>query len=608
MKKRYRAAAALALIVLQLFCFLVPASAADETAGTEGEWVAESFSNTKITADFQKTEAELNALYPKTAEDKASVELISAVTQLDTSGNIYLYFYFYSSGGLSGLSSGCNVTIRDASGGNTQVLTLTTRDKTETILKMKAQISSANYAKYKSGDGYEFFVSSFALSWRSGRTTEKITYDAITRQLDGGSLSSEILLTVDPDGSLTSWVIKEEFELDVHLSASRYSKANTTTIYNQLNTAMFLLPKQFFNDWKNIVEIVYQYRLFERVPMLVTECERDDLIAEGEFFNFYEPEDLFKFQVAEGAYTFGRWSKQDAMKDVFMFFVDEIKNGDLGVPELTNDECIARYQRALSLYDTYCETVNGPPISLGSFLAAENEVPLSVYKRGPDDFVTSDSYADSLTGFEKFLSNLFGIKYEDDSVNVPAIQTADQSHLKMTDEEIKKTYAIGDNGLAQFKELLSGTNAADYTLVIFHFKETEYFVSAASAWHEHDQFLIFEDWEIFPEETYYCENAIIDDFKIIEINMGDKENIHMIPIAMETMTFIEAPQSPDLLNPIVLPNFGNWWKKIKSGMGNLLTVLRVIVFVVIVVAVVWLVLKLVGVVKSIFDGSRGRGG
>ncbi len=628
MKTKLKAVAVACLLALQLFLSFLPCTAAGaEESGAPRDHV--SFSKTTVYADLVdpeiyaegKTAAEIKAgeeaaaatlleSYPKNAAlGTADASVITSTVETSTNG-CNVFFYVYVPGGTE---SALSAAFTLEAGGRTYYKSAKQVSTTETLVKYRVNLTKSEYESFRVGDSYELTVRLFEITYRdpsSSLRTKTVAYTGQQSSIAGGSLHSDIQLTFSNEGELEGWSLSDELYLDVHLTASRYSTSNLG-YYDQINTAMFLIPTEYLEDWKRIDQIKYQYSLLEGVPMLVTECDRDDLTVEGSFFNLWKKgaEAPFAYNVsALGSPTkmpFGKWASHPDAKETFLFMVDQIKTDDKGLPELSDDDVLERY---LKLKESISSVAGDKLFAMSDYLRASSCTPLDTYTKTPNDLFETKSFEDSISGFVEWLYKLTGHKVSDDSVSVSAIQIASVGDGTKSDEDLKTQYALDDDGLGTFRSLMNScvSSLEDQTLVVFHYLKTEYFVHSAEYWREHDQALLFPDWEGFSETTYYCENAIVDDFKIISIAFGENEKLHTVPVVMETMTFIKAPQSPEVVSPIK-DDDDPWWMKLLAALKELLQIAALIGAATVLVLIVICVLKLIAMIRDAF-GRRGGGG
>lgn len=634
MKSKLKAVAVACLLALQLFSSFVPCLAVSaEESGTAEDHV--SFSQTTIYADLVdpdiyaegKTAAEIKSgeqaaaatlleKYPLDASRGTADASVITSTVEKTSSGFSAFFYVYIPGGTESVF---NTTFTLKGGERTYFKDAELIGLTDTLVKFRVNFSKSEYESFREGENYVLNVLLFEISHRdliSPSGVVNVVYTAQQSSILGGIECAEVKLSYSSSGELVAWSQSDALHLDVHLSASRYSTARAD-YYDQINTAMFLVPTSYLDKWKRIDSIEYQYSLLEGVPMLVTECDREDLTTEGAFFYLWK-------NGAEGAFGYrysalgspnvmplGRWpsSYYDA-KETFLFMVDEIKMDKNGCPELKDQEAIDRY---LKLKDSISPVAGGKIAALSDYLRASSYKDVSTHTVLAEDFVSTDSYADNMSGFEEWLYKFLGYKVEDDSINVSAIQIGSKMDYlslldgTLTDDDIKQKYALDDVGLNDFKDLMSIETSTyqSLTVVIFHYLTTEYFTHEVDVWREHDQFLFFKDYVDFPETTYYCENAIIDDFKIITMNFGEKD-ILSVPVVMESMTFIKAPESPGVLSPIVEDD-DPWWKQLLEILKVLFKIAGFTAAAIVIVYVVLMVIRFFDFVRKIFN-RRGGGG
>ncbi len=646
-KKRYRAALALALVVLQLFCFFVPASAADETASegeTEGTWVEKSFRETTIIEDLGSETLEKYPLIE--SSDKSGAEIISAITRRGDGSvkDVELFLYIYVPSGTENGTYGeyrfltGTLAISAADYTNVQALQMKKIDTTETLLKVMVRMTSEQYNAYltKGKDAFQFYLNSFQITWGNASIKDTVTYDAVTRSLNGGKLSSGILLTASLDGTPMKWEMGETLELDVHLSAERYSTSESGK-FSQINTAMFLVPTKYFYDesqkYLSLTEVVYEATYYNKVPFVVVDDAKVLEYASGDMY-FQSP--LF-FQ-SHSDYPY--WISSPVTSSPhprfrpnrnFVFYREKIATIEGEKADVSSFEVISAFD---ILKADWAESKRG---TLASWLKADNVVPKQRYPVYATEKIKTESYADGASFWTKlFDGRLFG-KNEDDSIELAEIQTlscAEYNQLLevslLTKEYFKGACGLSEEGFNQLLTLAEEANFnlqnSEYTIVMLHFSETEYFTYDLNAIQHYDISTGVFDYNTFTFNTksksYVFLQSIIDDFRIIQLGYENENVIKIVPVASPTYTFIGDGEGPDKIEDETYdpPKFEvpDWWpdfgiggfrNKFKNALNKFLLVLRIILIVVIVVVLIWggtKLFKFIGAARDAF-GRRGGG-
>ena len=679
MKVKLKAVAVAVLVLaLQLFSVLTPCMAA---AAGETSAVAKvvSFSNTRIFADLVdpeiyaegKTAAEVEAgeeaaaaellqKYPKDAsKGTGDVQIVSSVLQESTSG-YNAFFYVYIPGGTG---SALSATFTLSAGGRTLYKSAKQLDATATLIKYRVPLTKAEYLACKVGDCYELTVSlfeiTFSTSGSSSSGTKKVTYKPITNQVVGGELSSDLMITFSASGSAIKWQVSDALKLDVHFASDRFTTADTVGkgLYKQLNTAMFLIPEKYFEDFGLIEAIKYQYELFERVPMLVTGSS-EIAAAAGKKFTSAQIKAMLEDAALEmdlpgkillNPAQYGYVGDAQYIAEIlvagwivyhehdsfssFVFETSDMSAEDKFI--ISRSDLLASFRAAKDAYYDYVDlfgSINDSsslrfrgytPLTFAEYLGAGSHTELKEYVRFVDEIIKNESYDSSVPWWEKILGDgqLFRF-WEDDSVSVNAIQTVTLAELQALadehgdslDEYLAKTYAIDETDVSTMKELLYSLEGVSGRLVLFHFLETEYvgdeiggFATEDEKYHR-NQDLISED--------YYVENAIIDQFKILSIYFKDADRITEVPTVMESMTFIEGIETPDDLEdeksdtlPEIIGEGGEKFKGLlEQVLGVMRTMLRVAGVIGIVSVVVLIVIGILKLVKMARDAFGKRGG
>ena len=656
MKMKLKAVAVAVLVLaLQLFSVCTPciAAAAGETRVEE---TAVSFSKTTIYADLVDPEiyaegntaeeisaqekaaaATLLSKYPKVSSKGTSdAQIVSSVIQANGS-DYYAYLYVYIPGGTV---DALTAAFTFEAGGRTLYKAARQIDETATLIKYRVPISKSEYNACKVGDGVELTVSFFEITYHAAAagTTNKVTYSALHQQFSGGVATSEIFFSYDASGQLIRSTIEEKLRLDVHMACERYSQTNAALWY-QVNTAYFVVPKEYIDEYERIFSIAYKYRLLADVPMLVSDDKEfmeklkdyEQIDFELQTSDWYDPLDrLIVNKITGNEVNVGPY---------FRFTVDDISTID-GTPyDVSEDDIWAEYNRAYEFAKKlyygdpkflYTYVFGSPAVgfsfdydawqiqyqSLTSFeyffITDVLKLPYDLYtpetfkEREYSHVISSGDSSASESGWERFLDGRLLDRIEDDSVSIPAIQESDVlSVMKMTDAEIVDTYCIDSKYIPELREVLSNASSGD-EIVFFHCIETYYY-----CWPP--DYIILWDWfdseMMLEDQGYYVLNTFILDFNVI--NLYFREGEVSVPVVHESVSFVGGLESPDSTYDEIADTPGEYindaFDNLWDGVQKLLKVVRIVFIATVVVAIVIVVLKVIKLFRDAF-GRRGGGG
>lgn len=654
MKMKLKAVAVAVLVLaLQLFSAFIPcmAAAAGETS-TEQKVVP--FSNTTIYADLVdpgiyaegKTPGEISAgetaaaatllqKYPKiSAKGTDDVQIIASVVEESSSGYSAFFYVYIPGGTMSALSAAFTI---DA-GGRTLYKSAKQLDETATLIKYRVPLTKGEYSACKNGDSYELTVSLFKITYSTGGSgtsgTKTVTYSPLQQNLSGGVVTSDIFFSYDASGMLQRSTIAETVALDVHMACERYSQTNAALWY-QMNTAYFVVPKEYADQYKRVFSIDYKYRLLSDVPMLVSDDkEFMEKLEEYEQIDFSLQTfdwSTFPFERA----IFNKITGNEVnIGPYFRFFVDDISTTEGARYDVLEDEIWDEYNRAYEFakklyygdakalyvyvfgkpavgfsfdYSTWQQQYHALTSFEYFFITDVLKLPYDLYTpstfdtRTVEKLISSGDSAASENWWDRLMDGrrLFD-SIEDDSVSkVPAIQEADVTSVKsMTDAAISETYCINERYISELRGVLAEASAGD-TIVFFHCIETYYY-----SWPPDYIFLFdwFDSEVMLESQGYFVLNTFILDFNVINLHYNKGEIT--VPVVHPSVNFVGGLESPDSIGDGIIdpPDMSNVWDAIQK----LFNVIRIIVLVLVFVVITIVVLRVIGLVRDAF-GRRGRG-
>lgn len=429
-----------------------------------------------------------------------------------------------------------------------------------------------------------------------------VSFRAYSKVVPGGVSESDLGLNFSVgrrglnDPFVQTFTVEESLELDVTMMSERYSTSEGLDQWKQLNTCAFIIPNSYFERFGDLAVIHYVYERFEDVPMLVIEKNSAVNAAYSHAVQTQQHYNLMPFTVE-------LYAPQFILLNVdfcryFIFPVDEIHLQDGDPYDFTSSQAFAAYLDAKRIF------LSSQAGVFHSFLKSSGSYYVNDYLT-PDDTWSTLSFADYLDTQNWLTKLLFRIShwgdFEDDSLdNVSAIELIDSSLSDLSDAVIADNYYVDPLYASDLRALSESAVSSDGTLVLFRFCMTDYSVTNVNR--------MSYDGSYYDISGYVCENTIIDNFEIIEIDFKKTEMtpdgpvvvITQVPVEMDPETFIEGGQSEDSLvegivdhwpMPFSNSNGSSWWKRL----------IAIACAVVTIILVIWILRTL----RSIF-GSRSK--
>lgn len=605
MKKKLIAWLILVLVVLQ--AFFVPVFAEGEEENVQ--YVEKSFSETSILQDFGvSSAAELKTLVGGSfgAGNSTKWEVLNAA--YERVGNNYRFFLFLmrraSSYGISGVNKFDLVLTGSNSNGTGFLYVSSTVVSRADDYFIKLQFDLPGSSQYIQRSGSTFRIELYSLKPQNVNALQR----GFITQYESGIAESSVGLIFNPDQRpVQSLDRAEELKLNVTMMSERYSCDEGLSEWKQLNTCAFIIPNSYFQRFGDLAVIRYVYDLYEDVPMLVLKKSSTVNAAYSHAVQTQRHYNSMPFTVQErywhpvvGANAF----REVDFCRYFIFPVDEIHNQEGDPYDFSSSEALSRFASAKSIFLSSNAGV------FQSFLKASS----SQYVNGsmtPDDTWSTLSFADYLDSQNWLVRLYYKLSvwgdFEDDSLDeVPAIQFVDSSLSGVSDDVIASTYLVDPVYSASLRSLSESAVSSDGTLVLFRFCLTDYKVTPISR-------LIY-DGVTSDVSGYVCENAIIDNFEIINFDFkrvvmtpdGPEVIVTTVPVEMDPVTFIEGGQSGPSLVDGVVDSWETPFGFLKKSSGNAWDWIKRVVLIILAVVLVIVLYKAITLIVSIASIFKRR--
>lgn len=519
--KKFFAWLILSVVILQ--AFFIPVLADEE----EPQYEAVSLWETDIYQDFGVSSlSELKTLVGGSfgAGNPSFFEILNvAVEEFGTYYNVFLYF----------INRACDVDIQyfgwdlSGSGVPSSYARYGWTVPDHSFYKLVFRISKLDTDLYQlENDQLSFTIHSI------GPCPDQDTYlgqPARYEEYVGGSCSSYLTVSFDmasvSRGATDSVHFAQTFssenklKLDVTMMSERFTSPVAYSFY-QLNTAAFIVPNSYFEDFGYLRSVQYNYDLYADVPMLVIKKNVASYFL-GSSFNSsdsdYDFDPLpYKHQhhsqkpvtVARsiplthpGLDDFHDYGPERSTfydyARYFVFPVDSIEN--YGGYDFSSVEALKRYD--------FYKDINCTGL-MGYSSKDHFEVDLT-----PDHVWSTLSFQDVSNWFERLIS--YGVwpweSLEDDSLDeVSAFDIVDSDPSSLTDSEFRTSLYLDPKYKETLHDLYEQAVSSDGTLVLMRFSLTDYSIESINSLFLNGD---FQCWT----SGYICKNAIISDFDIIRI-------------------------------------------------------------------------------------------
>lgn len=523
MKKR-KLVLSLLLLIVQAFFVVLPVFAADEAGGKKLVEKTVSFAETTIADDMEDKVADLVKIFG-VVEQKVSLISFAAERTEEKSTNFNLYFYVYVPNSSVSRFNTAKVSISKTKDVSLLVYDLKQIDRSNKVYKFAAMNIAGSDIGYDNKENLSFYVHNFSLN---GASYPAVGYGLPYGEAEAGlSLSFDvdqseaILKSSSDDGQTKKYTIKAPKALKddtLTLNTTLVSERVTTkdaNCYLQVNTALITIPNEYFDEYGKLSKVEYMYNLWKDVAMIVTTSKSIKDAANKRSFDYVGTIDALDSPLLE---------KTILAVPEFVFLVDSI-NDTAGAPyDVTSEEILKAFQEFLSLpaNNVSKETVDNnlqTVCTLQGYYLAKNRLEDVRTSVKASDVIKSESYASANDWWDKFLDGKLFRLNVDDSVTLPGISVFDYADLSKTDADLSKKYCIDANEIPKLRALTSLSSSHQVCLV--RYLTTEYNVYPGG---KNSHFGVSDGRKLGDSyivsgrgDGYFCQNAIIENFKIVQL-------------------------------------------------------------------------------------------
>ena len=586
MKRFLKLGLCLFLCAVELFCMFIPALAAEtvqveKTLGFNESSIYQDLLGKEPKDDTEKAafDEELKTKYPA---GSAPVLISFAARGTATSK---LYFWFRWHGPTSRVSGLWKFTLKDPNG-ESKMWTAQIVDKAaNAFIKFSVDVDN----RYLYGDEVRFVFCSLQRMKRTLGSSARIdtstggtlTYNAMSKTVDGGEVAGEFKIIYNvKDKYLASATLDETLSLDVKMACERFS-TSTKNAYRQVNTAMFLIPNEYFERYKDLIGADYRYDRYIGVPMLIT-------TDAGLYNTIHSKQGMLEITkntletITSTPITIKSTYK---VSPAFTFYVDEISDEH---EDVSTNTMLERFH---SISNPTEENVGGK-LEKDQYktLHAEDKIITDSYKNAADGF---------LGFFKRVAEGTLGKYNIDDSINIDSISVVEPSSeiSAATDKYISGSYYIDPTYADDFKALNKDALSSGAKIALLRYLVTDY---STEPFGDNFRLTYFYNGKEIKDGGYICHNDVIANFQIIKLYFGDRAwklddpRVVTVKVDMKPTDFIGGAESPDkgandLTEKPSLPTWLSILFKVVAG---------IVIFIVVVQ-----VIKLIGYIRTAF-GKR----
>lgn len=647
MMKKNRLVLSLLLIIVQAFFIILPVFAAEET--TEQKLVEKtvSFSETTIDEDMEDKVADLVKLFG-VVDQKVSLISFAAERNADSPESFFnLYFYVYIPGSKVSRYNTAKVSLSKERESGPFVVDMKQIDRKGSVYKFAAMKQSAYFLNYDNKESISFYVHNFLFD---GTTYPAVGYGMPRGEAEAGlSLNFDVdqseatLKSTSDDGQMKKYTMKAPKALKddtLTLNTTLVSERVTTKYpdkYMQINTALITIPNEYYEAYGKLVEVEYKYSLWDKVPMVVTDREpyMKKLVNKDSDYTGYFGR--YSVDPNDGTITFYH---KLPYSPYFTYYVDSINTESGSDYDVSQERILNSMQEYRKLYDATLKTLyeqtgdalkgvtpESDPLDRSVFLGAlasygGDSFMYSLWKGHKEDVRTlvkatdviqSESYANSTSWWDKlWAGKLFRLNV-DDSVTLPGISTFDYADLSKTDAELSKKYCIDVTEVGKLRSLC--TYSSSHKICLIRYLTTEYNVyngRLAALVGIEKEGSAYTGSFVENGRAYYCENAIIEDFKILRL-FFEQTDYTLGRINRTTIMVDETPQdyaggaeSGDKLEneKTDYTAFFPWnWGRQDDKLSVIWKAIRIVVIALVVFILIRLFLRLIPPLRKAFQKS-----
>ena len=635
---------------MQAFFIILPVFAADETEEKKLVEKTVSFSETTIDEDMEDSVADLVKLYG-VVQQQVSLISFAAERNAQRPDNFFnLYFYVYIPSSSVSRFNTAKISVSRGKESSPWIWDLKQIDRSNSVYKFAVMNVNGYNVNYDGKETISFYIHSFSLN---GTSYPAVGFGLPRGQAEAGlSLSFDVdqseatLKTSSDDGQMKKYTMKAPKALKddtLTLNTTLVSERVTTKDpdkYLQINTALITIPNEYFESYGNLSEVEYKYSLWDKVPMVVTDSEAfmktlmntdKRYMTEWSVPTHVSDAPIF---IPSGA----SYSNTLPFSPYFCYYVSSIGTEKGSDYDVSSEKILNSLTEYSKLYNTVLKslynsaegeiykkvTPDSAALDRLVFLAA-----LVTY--GGDDFmytlweghkedvrtsvkavdvIESESYASANSWWDKFWDGKLFRLNVDDSVSLPGISVFDNADKSKTDEELSKKYCIDVNEVPKLRNLTSLSES--HKICFVRYLTTEYNVYGSVSTLNQGIGIVDSaspsgDSKYEIGSGYYCENAIIEDFKILRLFFDETDytlgrvNRTTILVDDTEQDYAGGTESGDKLDKenTDITAFLPWnWGKTDDKFSLIRMAIRIVVIALVVFILLRLVLRLIPSIRK----------
>lgn len=427
-------------------------------------------------------------------------------------------------------------------------------------------------------NGENIMISFYRFSFKYPASWQDIT--ATQKTFAGGVSSGRIDIIYNlTNKKVVSAKSSENISLDVKMACKRNSTKEVNK-YKQINTAMFLIPNEYFERYQELIGVSYTYDLYKGVPMLCTTDKT--LYNSARTGNVY----FYSNLTPSMSYTL----LYATLTNRFAFYTDTLS--DDGYDFNTSD------------VEKIFKSISSPNKENTQADDYESNVFTTVKV---DDKIKTESYASTADFWKKFCNGYLFKDIEDDSVDIDSIETIEPTAelAAANDKTISSNYVIDEYYASDFRSLCAMALKSNSKVVLLRYLVSDYFAPGESSF----AYKLTKNGTLIHStgKGYICKNDIIDKFKIYTLYFGARgldlsdPRVTKISVDMGDKFFAGGGQSGNNLNSGISKSWFSWFPDF--DFSSWLSILFKVVAGIVIFIVVVQVIKLIGYIRTAF-GKR----
>lgn len=410
---------------------------------------------------------------------------------------------------------------------------------------------------------------SFSIELRSiqkvGRDWSDYVFEAYREQSGDSVVVSNLGLTFSyNDIMVVSMVTVPMLDLPVTLMSYR-APSDTLGVYNQLNTAAFIVPDYFTDHYGTLKKVSFQYDIYHDVPMFVVEKE-----LSGSFYNFlrtsafnssdydldFNPAPAFKTNAvfpAEFVYNFKWWlwnyytlNYADygyiSVSPYFVFAVDEINHSEDGKYDFTPEQGLQRFQ--------FIKDHSAPPYTSNVRARELKHIEATLSK---SDLYNTASAAENLSWYVEFAARLAGYgSFLDgnDIQEVQAIEHVESDPGLLSDDQFESGLYVDYYFKDTLSDLYGDAEDSGGLLTLLRYNITPYSAGLVNSVKNKNTNTSYSC------DGYLLSQDIIDNFEIISLEFepvtvgydGPRLLTTTVLVHSDPQSYVGGGQSPDSMD------------------------------------------------------------